>query len=110
MLMNLKQRLGLSLLVSLFFMLAAYAQEPDIRRDATVEAVERVMPCVVNIATKGTEPVRDPIEQMRRQALGQELYNTSISAGSGVVFDENGYLLTNEHVVRGAEEIQVRLG
>ena len=34
--------------------------EPDIRRDATVAAVELVMPSVVNIATKIVVPVRDP--------------------------------------------------
>ena len=86
------------------------AQETDIRRDATVNAVELVMPSVVNIATKGKIPVRNPIEQMRRQMLGQQMFDEFLSAGSGVVFDENGYLLTNEHVIHGADQIQVRFG
>ena len=86
------------------------AQETDIRRDATVNAVEQVMPSVVNIATKGTVPVQDPFEQFRRQMLGQQLYDESYSLGSGVVIDENGYLLTNDHVIRGADQIQVRFG
>jgi S1-C subfamily serine protease len=86
------------------------AQEPDIRRDATVNAVEEVMPSVVNIATKGKAPVRNPFEQMRRQMWGQPLFDEFISQGSGVVIDENGYLLTNEHVVEGADQIQVRFG
>ena len=90
--------------------LGAQAQEVDIRRDATVNAIEQVMPSVVNIATKGKIPVRNPVEQMRRQMLGQQMFDEFISQGSGVVFDENGYLLTNEHVIEGADEIQVRFG
>jgi serine protease Do len=90
--------------------LRAGAQETDIRRDATVNAVEQVMPTVVNIATKGIHPVRDPFERMMRQAWGQPLADEFISQGSGVVIDENGYLLTNEHVIEGADEIQVRFG
>src|SRR5690348_8821608 len=79
------------------------AQE-DIRRDATVNAVEMVMPSVVNIATKSTEVVHDPIERFRRQMLGQQPYDEYISVGSGVVIDESGYLLTNDHVVSGADQ------
>jgi S1-C subfamily serine protease len=107
--MNLRRNFG-PFLLAFVLPLALSAQEQDIRRDATVEAVERVMPCVVNIATKGTVPVRDPFEQMQRQFSGQQLFDTFINAGSGVVFDENGYLLTNDHVVRGADQIQVRFG
>ena len=92
------------------FCLAAAAQETDIRRDATVNAVEQVMPSVVNIATRGKVRVRDPFEQMRRQMWGQSPFEEFTSQGSGVVIDENGYLLTNEHVIEGAEEIQVRFG
>lgn len=86
------------------------AQDDDIRRDATVRAVEMVMPSVVNIATRSTAPVRDPFELVRRQILGEQPYDEYLSAGSGVVIDENGYLLTNEHVVDGAEQIAVRFG
>lgn len=88
--------------------LGAGAEEPDIRRDATVTAIEQVMPSVVNIATKGREPVRDPFEQFQRQVLNQPLYNEFIAAGSGVVIDDSGYLLTNFHVVRDAQQIQVQ--
>ena len=88
--------------------LGLQAQEADIRRDATVNAIEQVMPSVVNIATKGTEPVRDPIEQWKRQVFGRPLYDEYLSLGSGVVIDENGYLLTNFHVIRDADQIQVQ--
>jgi len=90
------------------FCLAAGAQETDIRRDATVNAVEQVMPSVVNIATKSQRPVRDIFDQFQRQMLNQPLYDEIVSQGSGVVIDDNGYLLTNFHVIRDADEIQVQ--
>ena len=33
----------------------------------------------------------------------------SLSLGSGVIIDENGYLVTNDHVVRRADKIQIQL-
>src|SRR5690348_9012316 len=83
--------------------LAAGAEETDIRRDATVNAVEQVMPSVVNIATKGKHTVRDPF-------WGFTSVEEFISQGSGVVIDDSGYLLTNQHVIEGADQVQVRFG
>jgi S1-C subfamily serine protease len=86
------------------------AAEPDIRRDATVMAIEQVMPSVVNIATKSVVPVSDPFERFYREASHQKPYDEFYSLGSGVVIDESGYLLTNDHVVRRANQIHVRFG
>jgi S1-C subfamily serine protease len=105
-----KQKILLLLLVCIGSSLAVRAQEADIRRDATVAAIEQVMPSVVNIATKGTQAVQDPFERFRRQMWGQQPYDEYMSYGSGVVIDENGYLLTNEHVIHGANQILVRFG
>jgi len=80
----------------------------DIRRDATVVAVEKVMPSVVNIATKNILPVRDPFEEFYRQFYGRKSDDTPYSLGSGVVIDEAGYLLTNDHVIRRADKIAVK--
>lgn len=80
----------------------------DVRRDATVSAVEQVMPCVVNIATKNIVPVRDPFEDFYRQFFGRQSAENPYSLGSGVVIDEAGYLLTNDHVVRRADKIGVK--
>src|SRR5438552_3894862 len=63
---------------------------PDVRRDATVVAVEKVMPCVVNIATKNIMPVRDPFEEFYRQFLGGQQRKNEYSLGSGVVIDDAG--------------------
>lgn len=84
------------------------AKEPevDIRRDATVVAVERVMSSVVNIAT--TEPVQydnDFYSLLMRDFYPKE----QLSLGSGVIIDEDGYILTNFHVVRRATRVQVKL-
>ena len=80
----------------------------DIRRDPTVAAVEQVMPCVVNLATKNIVPVRDPFEDFYRQFHGRQSADTPYSLGSGVVIDEAGYLLTNDHVIRRADKIAVK--
>lgn len=86
--------------------------EADVRRDATVLAVEKVLPSVVNIATETIIQVRDPYEEFFRQFWGpyyrQQPPNSQYSLGSGVVIDEEGYLLTNDHVVQRADKIGVK--
>lgn len=86
--------------------------EPDIRRDATVIAVEQVMPSVVNIATETVIEYHDWYDEVLRQFYGQRgpaRRQKSISLGSGVIIDEAGYVLTNFHVVRRASRVQVKL-
>src|SRR5947208_2360648 len=50
---------------------AAPAPSPDIRRDATVEAVQRVMPAVVNIRTETIIERHDPFEQLLQGFFGR---------------------------------------
>ena len=89
------------------------AAEADIRRDATVEAVERVMPSVVNIATEEIVEYSDPFEPMFREFWApyyrRRQPDTQYSLGSGVIIDEDGYVLTNLHVVRRANRVWVKL-
>src|SRR5512141_2119391 len=89
------------------------AAEPDIRRDRTVEAIEQVTPSVVNIATETVVEYHDFYEGLLRDFYGWRGIPTrqqkSISLGSGVIIDEDGYILTNFHVVRRASRIQVKL-
>jgi len=80
--------------------------------------LENVLPAVVNIATKTQVQVQsnplfnDPFFR-RFFNLPQHLPQSerkSHSAGSGVVVDaEKGYVLTNDHVIREANEITVTL-
>lgn len=72
--------------------------------------LERVTPAVVNIAVAGRRPNssawRNPFFGERSPGFNQR----PINAGSGVIVDaENGYILTNHHVVDGAEGVVVTL-
>lgn len=88
------------------------ANDSDLRRTPTVRAVEQVMPSVVNIRTETYVEVQDPYNELFRQYFGVQRrpqYQQQQSLGSGVIIDEDGYLLTNLHVVRRASRIQVKL-
>jgi len=92
---------------------SAQTAEGDIRRDATVRAVEKVLPAVVNIATETiVHQARDPWEEVFRQFFDPyhrlQPPNSQYSLGSGIVIDEAGYVLTNDHVVRRADKIGVK--
>ena len=85
--------------------------ELDIRRDATVAAVERVMPAVVNIATRTriNHSHDDPNQRLIDEYFGYSRQPESqISRGSGVVIDPDGYVLTNVHVVQDVDDIYVQ--
>ena len=77
--------------------------------------LERVTPAVVSIQSKTVVRVRNPLAEdpFFRQFFGlpdmpQERVQQSL--GSGVIVDAgNGYVLTNNHVIEGADEIQVTL-
>ena len=91
-------------------------------QNAFVTVAERVRPAVVNIGTvqlsRGrrafgfAEPFPDDpfFRDFFRDFFGQgprgEFRESSL--GSGVIFDRRGYILTNFHVVKGADEITVR--
>jgi S1-C subfamily serine protease len=81
--------------------------EPDLRRDAVVRVTEEVMPCVVNVRTESVVESRDPFEEMWRRYYGAPKVESSL--GSGVIVSDDGYLLTNLHVVKRASRIQVKL-
>ncbi|MGC8972272.1 MAG: S1C family serine protease [bacterium] len=61
-----------------------------------IRVAERVGPSVVNVSTRSRV-------QFFFQAIPQE------GAASGVIISEDGYILTNNHVVEGAQQITVTL-
>lgn len=93
---------------------AAAPAAVDIRRDATVEAIDRVMPCVVNIRTETVVERSDPFERLLQDFWGpyyrrRNTTETTYSLGSGVIIDEDGWVLTNFHVINRATRVFVRL-
>jgi serine protease Do len=84
--------------------------------------VEQVGPAVVNITTtqqvKVPEAMLDPFEFFFGPHDGHHgpegapfrertMHRTSL--GTGFIIDPNGYVVTNEHVVEGADKVSVRL-
>ncbi len=71
------------------------------------------MPSVVNIATETVVEYHEPYDDMLREFFGwprtPARQQRFLELGSGVVLDEEGYVLTNQHVVRRANRIQVKL-
>lgn len=108
-----------------------YAEEPKISREAIdilsrtgqamAEVVAAVRPAVVNIST--TRTVRTPgiphpffDDPAFKRFFGDDFNNLrkkreykTANLGSGVIVDKNGYILTNNHVIRGADEIIIKL-
>lgn len=85
----------------------------EVRRDATVNAVDKVLPSVVNIATENLVSQRDQFEDLLRE-FWDPFYRrrspgTRYNLGSGVIIEESGYILTNDHLVRRASRILVKL-
>ena len=91
----------------------ARAGEPDVRRDAAVDAIEKVLPSVVNIATATIVEYHDFYDTLLQQFYGVHRpgrrQEQPDSIGSGVIVDEDGYILTNFHVLRRASRVQVKL-
>jgi len=121
--MNLRPLAAAAALVALAVAAPAHAQWPERVNGEPLPSlapiVKRVAPAVVNIATRGSVevPQRNPFmddpffrrffdipdqpQQRRRQTQ---------SAGSGVIVDAaKGYVVTNAHVIEGADEITVTL-
>lgn len=90
------------------------------RRTPIVNAVEKTGPAVANIRTERliTQRHVDPFFGSRSELFERyfnEFFGQSQKQmvekplGSGVIIDEDGYIITNEHVVSRASKIKVRL-
>lgn len=98
-----------ALLLSILLAGQAPAATPNLAKvmgTAIADVVERVMPSVVVVRTEAT-----------RYRVAQDWYFGRLyriperlaGQGSGVIISKDGYLLTNRHVIDGAQEIEVVL-
>ncbi|MEE9272661.1 MAG: Do family serine endopeptidase [Robiginitomaculum sp.] len=79
------------------------------------ELTKRLAPAVVNISTSQTIEIDkdlsfkkgSPLEKFNDFFGDGEQNRVARSLGSGFVIDKEGYIVTNNHVVEGADEIEV---
>ena len=87
--------------------------------DSFADLAENLMPSVVNISTTTTIttqsnpfpfqfPPGSPFEDMFKE-FGAPQERQSAALGSGFIIDKKGVIVTNNHVITGAEDIIVRV-
>jgi serine peptidase DegS len=72
------------------------------------EAVNRAAPAVVSIYTKSLQPQSMDPDPAARTGF-RYLYRMRSDMGSGVLLSEDGYILTNEHVIKHVHNISISL-
>lgn len=80
--------------------------------DEIVDIAEKTNPAVVTITTEKTEQVQtfNPFAPFfGNQSPREEREFVRRGLGSGVLVSEEGYILTNNHVIEGVDEINIRL-
>ena len=106
----------LLLVVSINFSFSANTKDIP---SSFADLAEKLMPSVVNISTTTTIttksnnfpfefPPGSPFEDMFKDFGTPQKRKTS-ALGSGFIIDEKGIVITNNHVIKGAEDIYVRV-
>ncbi|MGO9950816.1 MAG: DegQ family serine endoprotease [Dissulfurispiraceae bacterium] len=122
---------GLGISIGLNSNSVVYSEEPKISKDAIelltktdramAEVAAAVKPSVVNISSTRTVKTQGMTNPFHNDPLfkrffgdqfggfGQPREFKQASLGSGVIVDKDGYILTNNHVVKDADEIKIKL-
>jgi len=95
-----KRLLRLTLCAAALAVAAGQSQASSVRETPLVKAIQRVEASVVNIHSE------------KRAEEGGSLFSVDRSQkvngmGTGIVFDERGYIVTNHHVVDGVDTLRV---
>ena len=105
---------GLSFLIVLFAWSLAARAAPE----SFADLAERLLPTVVNIATtqvvenRRGEEFEEFFKEFFERRGGEpppQRKRRASSLGSGFIIDSTGYIVTNYHVIKDADEITVRL-
>ena len=85
-------------------------------QQAFTNLVKVVTPSVVNISTVSKKKLVQPFIEISpffgdlfEEMPSKPRYHKESSLGSGFIINKDGYIITNDHVVRDAESIQVKL-
>ncbi|AGC77706.1 trypsin-like peptidase domain-containing protein [Nonlabens dokdonensis] len=70
------------------------------------QAAEKTVHAVVHVKNKTVTRVRPSFFDLSR---GRVPYREAIGSGSGVIITEDGYIVTNNHVIENARELEVTL-
>ncbi|MBD3271250.1 MAG: Do family serine endopeptidase [Elusimicrobia bacterium] len=127
---------GLAFVCMMILSPAAYSQKPIERalniQDAFASVAERAQESVVSITATHVEEYNvpeyefffgDPFDEFFYEFFGQpqprkqqprrkpRQYRRELKGlGTGVIINKDGYVLTNEHVIAGAQKVQVSFG
>lgn len=123
--------IGLGISSNLNWHSQAYTDEANISKEsidilsktgqAMAEVAAAIKPSVVNISSTKTvkiSGIQSPFldDPFFRQFFGDQFGHSGrprehkqASLGSGVIVDKDGYILTNNHVIKDADEIKVKL-
>jgi S1-C subfamily serine protease len=120
--------LGLALSLAALLLLATCPLAPHPAQGVTalglqddfIRVAEQVMPSVVSlkairvVTVQPFGPTEDffrgtPFEGTFREFGGAPVQRRMVGQGSGVIIDPRGYILTNNHVVAGSQQLEVNL-
>ena len=106
---------GAGFLVVLFSLLTLFGGSGPVRAaDGFGDLVHRLSPAVVNITTKQQQSLPDKFRNLPEDSPLREFFDdegeartTTSALGSGFVIDPSGVIVTNNHVIDGADEISI---